>query len=54
MSSIDTHPDDSREMTVLKMKAQAAWREYAWPLVKVNFYPTNDNSPSVGATEKAK
>lgn len=41
MSSIDTHPDDSREMMVLKMKAQAAWREYAWPLVKGNFYPTN-------------
>lgn len=42
MSSIDTHPDDSREMMMLKMKAQAAWREYAWPIVKENFYPTND------------
>jgi hypothetical protein len=49
MSSIDTHPDDSREMMRLKMKAQAAWREYAWPLVKENFYPTN---ASVEARQK--
>ena len=41
MASIDTHPDDSRELMKLKMQAQAAWREYAWPLVKGNFYPTN-------------
>jgi proteasome lid subunit RPN8/RPN11 len=39
MIAIHTHPDDSRELAELKMKAQAAWREYAWPLVKDNFYP---------------
>ncbi len=40
MSSIDTHPDDTRQIMMLKMKAQAAWLEYAWPLVKGNFYPS--------------
>jgi hypothetical protein len=42
ISSIDTHPDDSRQMMLLKHKAQAAWREYAWPRLKSNFYPQND------------
>lgn len=41
LSSIDTHPDDFRETMLVKMKAQAAWREYSWPLLKAEFYPTN-------------
>lgn len=41
LSSIDTHPDDFRETMMVKMKAQAAWREYSWPLLKEGFYPAN-------------
>jgi hypothetical protein len=41
LSSIDTHPDDFRETMMVKMKAQAAWREYSWPLLREGFYPTN-------------
>ena len=41
LSSIDTHPDDFRETMMVKMKAQAAWREYSWALLKEGFYPTN-------------
>ena len=45
LSCIDTHPDDFRETMMVKMKAQAAWREYSWPLLKDAFYPAADVQP---------
>ena len=36
---IDIHRDDSEGMKELKMKAQVAWRKYAWPQIVTVFYP---------------
>jgi hypothetical protein len=54
LSIIDTVFIENQDVMILKRKAQAAWRNYAWPLVKENFYPMNaeairsadDNTPT--------
>lgn len=42
LSIIDTIFSDTQDVMILKRKAQSAWRKYAWPLVKANFYPKEE------------